>query len=134
MIIVLMSIPYNRIFDGNRYLQSIPDGLFDNNYSITDFDCAFRSNESLKKVKIPITVSNLGSQTYSGCKNLEYIISESIVPQQIYSNNFDNTNNCPIYVPDTVVDAYKTATNWSTLSDRIKPMSDFATDFPEEVI
>jgi hypothetical protein len=35
----------------------------------------------------------------------------------------NNTNNCPIYVPDAAVEAYKTATNWSQYSDRIYPIS-----------
>lgn len=42
------------------------------------------------------------------------------------------TNDCPIYVPDESVDAYMTATNWSELADRIKPMSEFLIDFPNE--
>jgi hypothetical protein len=36
------------------------------------------------------------------------------------SNAFDNTNNCPIYVPSASVEAYKAATNWSSLSSRIQ--------------
>jgi hypothetical protein len=29
-----------------------------------------------------------------------------------------------VYVPDTLVDSYKTATNWSAVAHKIKPMSE----------
>ena len=39
------------------------------------------------------------------------------------------TSNMPyltgIYVPDSLVDSYKTATNWSTYADKIKPLSEY---------
>ena len=34
-----------------------------------------------------------------------------------------------VYVPDTLVDEYKSATNWSTVADQIKPLS----ELPQEV-
>jgi hypothetical protein len=34
-----------------------------------------------------------------------------------------------VYVPDNLVEKYKTATNWSTYASQIKPMS----ELPEEV-
>ena len=36
------------------------------------------------------------------------------------SNAFDNTNNCPIYVPAESVSAYQSAPNWSTHASRIQ--------------
>jgi hypothetical protein len=36
---------------------------------------------------------------------------------------FNNTNNCPIYVPYESLNDYKTATNWSDYEDRIFPMT-----------
>lgn len=33
-----------------------------------------------------------------------------------------------IYVPDNLVEVYKTATNWSTFADRIKPISELPTE------
>jgi len=35
---------------------------------------------------------------------------------------FNGTNNCPIYTPSASVEAYKTASEWSTLADRIFPI------------
>lgn len=36
----------------------------------------------------------------------------------------NNTKLSSIYVPDDLVDSYKTTTNWSTYTDLIKPMSE----------
>jgi hypothetical protein len=35
---------------------------------------------------------------------------------------FENTDNCPIYVPAESVDTYKAASGWSTYADRIQPI------------
>jgi hypothetical protein len=36
------------------------------------------------------------------------------------NNAFYNTNNCPIYVPSASVNAYKSASGWSTYASRIQ--------------
>lgn len=35
-----------------------------------------------------------------------------------------NNNSCMFYVPDSLVESYKTATNWSTYANKIKPLSE----------
>lgn len=70
----------------------------------------------------------------NSCYELTYVLIANTTPWVISSNSFGSTNNCPIYVPDESLETYKIATNWTTYADRIKPMSDFATDFPEERI
>ena len=44
-------------------------------------------------------------------------------PPVIFSNTFAKNYTYPIYVPAESVDAYKAATNWSSLADRIRPIS-----------
>lgn len=86
---------------------------------------------------LPSISSNLGDDSFSYLGfNLKYIISNSITPQIITAKTFSNDSiyRYSIYVPDESVDAYKTATNWTALADRIKPMSQFATDFPDEEV
>jgi hypothetical protein len=40
-------------------------------------------------------------------------------------NTFDNfPDAAAIYVPDSVVNTYKTASGWETVTDRIKPVSE----------
>lgn len=55
---------------------------------------------------------------------LTTFICRATTPPTLASNN--NLNFCSaIYVPDSSVDAYKAATNWSQYSDRIKPLSEY---------
>jgi len=42
------------------------------------------------------------------------------MPPTLGSSTFDDTNNCPIYVPSGSVNAYKSASGWSTYADRIQ--------------
>jgi hypothetical protein len=51
---------------------------------------------------------------------LTSVTCEATTPPTCDSYAFDNTNNCPIYVPSQSIDTYKSATNWSTYADRIQ--------------
>ena len=51
------------------------------------------------------------------------VIMKPTTPPVIFSNTFDKNYTYPIYVPAESVDAYKAATNWSSLADRIRPIS-----------
>ena len=43
-----------------------------------------------------------------------------------HSTEFDNcTSLVGIYVPDDLVESYKTSTNWVSYADKIKPMSEY---------
>lgn len=122
---------FESCFNGNS-ITNMPDRLFEDCTKVKNFDNCFSGNK-LDHVKLPISFSNLGNGAFSGNSTLRYIIASTVIPQTIGSTTFQSTNNCPIYVPDASLEAYKTATNWTTYADRIKPMSDFATDFPDEV-
>ena len=41
------------------------------------------------------------------------------------SNGLYVTNDCPVYVPDNLVDTYKSGSGWSQYASRIKPWSEF---------
>ena len=77
---------------------------------------------SLTSVTIGNSVTSIGIEAFWGCTILTSITIQATTPPSLGSNTLDNTNNCPIYVPAESVDAYKTATNWSRLSDRIQPI------------
>ncbi|NDV58060.1 leucine-rich repeat protein [Bacteroides sp. 519] len=104
-------------------LVSIPAGLFDNCIEVTNFNNCFNGCTKLTFVVLPKTIKNLGNSTYAGCTSLIYIEAETTTPSTIYSTSFSDTNNCPIYVPDSALNAYKTATNWDALAKRILPIS-----------
>lgn len=55
------------------------------------------------------------------------VIIRAVTPPAVDSNITRHTNKLiAIYVPDESVDVYKTATNWSGLASKIKPISEYA--------
>ena len=67
-------------------------------------------------------ISNTGLVNW--CTRLLSITILATIPFTLSSGALNETKNCPIYVPDEAVDAYKTATNWAAYADRIKPISE----------
>ena len=83
-------------------------------------DDAFYSCSALTKITIPDGVTSIGKYAFAYCSKLTSITIKATTPPTLGSSAFDNTNNCPIYVPAASVDTYKTATNWSAYADRIQ--------------
>ena len=81
---------------------------------------AFRGCSGLTSVTIPSNVTVISQQAFQGCTHLTSVTVEATTPPTLGTNAFDNTNNCPIYVPSSSVNAYKAATNWSTYASRIQ--------------
>ena len=89
--------------------------------SVTMLDTgAFQSCNSLQSIVIPASVNQIQNYVFTGCTILESVtILRQTPPTLGGAEAFNNTNSCPIYVPAASVDAYKAATNWSALADRI---------------
>ena len=84
------------------------------------------SSSRLTKVILPNTIISIGWSAFSLCKSLETIIVLASTPPSIQSNTFNTTNSTfSIYVPDESVEAYKTATNWTALANKILPLSQY---------
>lgn len=86
--------------------------------------------ENLNDVILPESLTSIGSYAFYGCTSLSAILIRAATPPTLELNAFQETNNCPIYVPDASVEAYKTATNWSSYASRIKGVSELQTDNP----
>lgn len=82
----------------------------------------FGSCSSLSSVTIPSSVTRIDSNAFAYCRSLQSITVEATTPPALGSNAFNNTNNCPIYVPCQSVDTYKAASGWSTYASRIQPI------------
>ena len=84
-------------------------------------DCStFIYCSGLSIVKIPLC-SFIGNYTFADCINLKelYLNSVSSVAT-ISSNTFKNCPNLTsVYVPSSLVDVFKTAQYWSSISDKI---------------
>lgn len=84
----------------------------------------FYKCSSLTSINIPSGVTSIGSNAFNGCNSLASVTVNAATPPTLGSSYvFNNTNNCPIYVPSASVNAYKTATNWSTVASRIQAIS-----------
>ena len=82
---------------------------------------AFSYCRGLTSITIPSGVTSIGSAAFNNCSGLTSITIQATTPPTLVNvNAFNNTNNCPIYVPAESVDAYKSATNWSSLASRIQ--------------
>ena len=86
--------------------------------SIGDF--AFSSCTDLTNITIPESVTSIGSEAFEGCYGLTSITVLALMAPMGNLRMFNNTNDCPIYVPAGSVDAYKTTEGWSEYADRIQ--------------
>ena len=104
---------------------------------------AFSSCGSLTSVTIPSGVTEVGGRSFSHCKALKWVkIKSSSVPSTmsipgytVYDNMFFGSS-CPIYVPATLIDSYKTASYWSDYSSRYQALAEdyeimYVTNAPE---
>ena len=110
------SISYNA-FNDCTGLTSVTIGN-----SVTEIgSSAFIFCRGLTSVTIPNSVTSIGGFAFEYCRGLTSVTIQATTPPTLSDTNaFDDTNNCPIYVPAESVDAYKAATNWSALANRIQ--------------
>lgn len=98
--------------------------------TVSDFTGTFYTATLIKKINLPkLSGITIGSSAFNGAQKLT-----TLVLGGSELNPLDNTNafnNTPIasgtgyvYVPDALVDSYKSATNWVTFADQIKPISE----------
>ena len=82
---------------------------------------AFRFCSALTSVSFPAATS-IGSSAFRSCSKLTtlYIGTESDTVCTLSSTNAIPSSVTDIYVPDALVESYKTATNWSSFANKIK--------------
>ena len=130
----------------NLSLKELPTNL------ITISDYAFTRCQNLQINKIPTNVKTIGSSAFSDCTNLTEIIFEGdsfsignsafkgctnlskiVLPNvtkvitlgtTVFTTTPIANDEGYIYVPDTLVDSFKTATNWSRFETQIKAISE----------
>ena len=90
---------------------------------VTDLFGTFNNCSSIvTSPAIPNSVTQM-TKTFRNCSSLKELIMLGTTPPLMQSA----LDGCPsiesIYVPDSAVDAYKTATNWSQFASKFKPLS-----------
>ena len=83
--------------------------------SITSIsEAAFNNCSSLVSITIPENVTSIGDNAFRNCSALTSIINQSLVPQVINSNIFDNTTyaTATLYVPAVSFALYQEAEGW----------------------
>lgn len=99
-------------------LTSFTGGVFQNCTSLTSFTLDAQITE----------IVSLGTYgVFQGCTSLSALICRSENPPTAGTNFIANTliasGTGYIYVPDTFVETYKSAANWSTYASQIKPIN-----------
>lgn len=91
---------------------------------------SFISCTKLKTADFPL-VTSIGYSVFAGCSELVVLVirQANSVCSLSSTNALTNTpiqkGTGYIYVSDALVEDYKTATNWSTFADQIKPLSEY---------
>ena len=111
-------------------VTTIGDRAFQQCISLTSIDIpsgvtsiglgAFQSCTHLTSIDIPNSVTSIGNGAFYKCSSLTEIKIYASTPPTLATGAFDNTNNCPIYVPAASVNTYKAASGWSDYASRIQ--------------
>lgn len=95
----------------------------------TTSNSSFRDSKGITRVDLAIA-TKIDTLCFYYCNNLEKLIlrkSDAICTLQS-TNAFTGTKIASgtgyVYVPDELVDSYKSASNWSTFASQIKPLSE----------
>lgn len=89
------------------------------------YNAAVSYCKSLTIVDLGASCTSIGNYAFNGCTAMSAFLCRALNPPTLGTGALNNTNNCPIYVPDASVDAYKAAANWSGYASRIKPLSEY---------
>lgn len=80
---------------------------------------------------LPATLTALGKSSFGGNPNLTTVVCKATTPPTMTTLVFNGSDNATIYVPDTALDAYLSATGeWANFTSRIKTISSLQTDNP----
>ena len=97
-----------------------------------------RSLTALKIVYIP-NIESIAGAPFADCTGLEAIIISqtntvaTLATTNVFVRSAIATGTGYVYVPDSLVDSYKAATNWSTFANQIKGLSEIPEEIKEEL-
>ena len=105
-----------RAFDGCTKLSS-----FELKNNIQEIgSAAFLGCSELENIVLPESVTTIGVSAFYDCTGLSSITLKPVSVPSGGNSMFNNTNNCPIYVPAESFNDYKAAQYWSNYAARIQ--------------
>lgn len=79
---------------------------------------------NIRRIILPSTLITINNRAFYKAMPSDGIIIKATNPPTLSGVPDGTLPSSTIYVPDASVEAYKTATNWATMADNIKPMSE----------
>ena len=81
--------------------------------SVTSIGSNAFEASGLTKIVIPESVTSIGDRAFYGCTRMASITVEAVYPPDNVTNEtFEETNECPIYVPATSMNRYRDSWGW----------------------
>lgn len=88
--------------------------------------------DNVECVVLPDTLTSMDTHSMYMDRGFNTLVMKAVTPPTIQDNTFMQLpSSAAFYVPDASVEAYKTATNWSTYASRIKGIGELPTDNAE---
>ncbi len=92
--------------------------------------CAFQGCSGLTSISLPSSVKSVGDYVFQNCRQLTTLILlhnavVSLVGAKALNNTLITNGTGHIYVPKSLIDDYKTATNWVTYADQFRAIEDY---------
>lgn len=89
---------------------------------------AFYECSNLTSIDLP-NVTSIGSYVFNSCNNLSTVIMSTnqiitLEDKSVFNDTPISNKTGYIYVPDSLVNSYKSTSGWSTYASQIKPISE----------
>lgn len=90
---------------------------------------AFGKCKNLAEITTEGMIAKIGDQCFTECTSFEKLVLPNVISVPtlgvyVFYKTLIESGTGYIYVPDTLVDSFKSATNWSAYADQIKPISE----------
>lgn len=107
----------NNTFSNSNFTRIILPNIVTINQNV------WQNNTIVEYLELGENITTIGGYSFYRSAALRTIICRATTPPTLGDGNY--FTNATIYVPDESVEAYKTATNWSSYASMIYPMSEF---------